>query len=89
MRERQHPPAFALRAIGRELVVVLEQAGEGAEVDQRARIGLGPRRVEMRASIVGNHEWIARGRRCRQAWIMPAGPTLGLACFLLTTWKPG
>ena len=31
--ERQHAPAVAPRAVGVEPVAVLEQAGEGAEVD--------------------------------------------------------
>lgn len=35
MGERQYAPAMALRAVGRELVAVLVQASEGAEVDHR------------------------------------------------------
>ena len=31
--ERQHAPAVAPRAIGGDFVAVLEQAGEGAELD--------------------------------------------------------
>jgi len=33
MGERQHVPSLAPGAVGGELVFVLEQSGEGAEVD--------------------------------------------------------
>jgi len=72
--ERQYAPAVAAWAVGRDLVLVFKQAGEGAEVNRGATLGRGlAHDLSLRLSLLdrdrGLSRWSLSAREPRGRWL--------------------